>query len=225
MQDGDRIKARWSVSTASCARPTRSCARRRRILLSRSSTARSTGPPCSPRCPRGRAAAIPCAPRRRGSSPPSARPIRPTLIVDERDHRFMRQIGLQGAVRGREVRTTVSNPAVACPLDRVNRQFRAPRPSVVAVGLHVRRDLAGLCLPSLRHRPLRATDRRLAVSRTAHAGFVLDAFEQALADRRPDSGNQPPTNPERFTATCPWRRCSGMGASASEVWLRSCSPT
>src|SRR5205807_1228673 len=38
--------------------------------------------------------------------------------------RLMRQMGLKGAVRGREVRTTVSNPAVACPLDRVNRQFR-----------------------------------------------------------------------------------------------------
>jgi len=35
--------------------------------------------------------------------------------------RLMRQIGIQGAVRGREVRTTVSNPAVACPLDRVMR--------------------------------------------------------------------------------------------------------
>src|SRR5207249_4656058 len=45
--------------------------------------------------------------------------------------RLMRQMGLKGAVRGREVRTTVSNPAIACPLDRVNRQFRAPRPNVL----------------------------------------------------------------------------------------------
>ena len=36
--------------------------------------------------------------------------------------RLMRQIGIQGVVRGREVRTTVSNPAVAYTLDRVNRQ-------------------------------------------------------------------------------------------------------
>jgi transposase InsO family protein len=45
--------------------------------------------------------------------------------------RLMRQMGLQGVVRGREVRTTVSNPAAACPLDRVNRQFRAPRPNAL----------------------------------------------------------------------------------------------
>src|SRR5260370_822067 len=47
--------------------------------------------------------------------------------------RVMRQMGLKGAVRGGEVRTAVSNPAVACPLDRVNRQFRAPRPNVLWV--------------------------------------------------------------------------------------------
>ena len=45
--------------------------------------------------------------------------------------RLMRQMGLQGAVRGREIRTTLSNPAAACPLDRVNRQFRAPRPNAL----------------------------------------------------------------------------------------------
>jgi putative transposase len=45
--------------------------------------------------------------------------------------RLMGQMGLQGAVRGREVRTTVSNPATPCPLDRVNRQFRAPRPNAL----------------------------------------------------------------------------------------------
>ena len=45
--------------------------------------------------------------------------------------RLMRKIGLKGVVRGREVRTTVSNPAVPSPLDRVNRQFHAPRPNVL----------------------------------------------------------------------------------------------
>jgi len=45
--------------------------------------------------------------------------------------RLMRRMGLQGVVRGREVRTTVSNPAAACPLDRVKRQFHAPRPNAL----------------------------------------------------------------------------------------------
>ena len=41
--------------------------------------------------------------------------------------RLMRAMGLQGAVRGKPVRTTISDTAVPCPLDRVNRQFQAPR--------------------------------------------------------------------------------------------------
>jgi len=43
--------------------------------------------------------------------------------------RLMRQEGLQGARRGKTVRTTVPDPKAPCPLDRVNRQFRAERPN------------------------------------------------------------------------------------------------
>ena len=43
--------------------------------------------------------------------------------------RLMREMGLQGVVRGRKVRTTMPDPAAACPLDRVNRQFLAPAPN------------------------------------------------------------------------------------------------
>jgi transposase InsO family protein len=43
--------------------------------------------------------------------------------------RLMRAMGLAGAVRGRKVRTTVPDPAAACPLDRVDRQFTAERPN------------------------------------------------------------------------------------------------
>ena len=35
--------------------------------------------------------------------------------------RLMRSMGIQGVVRGRKVRTTVPDPAAACPLDHVNR--------------------------------------------------------------------------------------------------------
>src|SRR3954465_3334094 len=45
----------------------------------------------------------------------------------------MRAMGLQGAVRGKPVRTTISDKAAPCPLDRVNRQFQAPRPNVLWV--------------------------------------------------------------------------------------------
>jgi transposase InsO family protein len=103
--------------------------------------------------------------------------------------RLMRRIGLQGVVRGREVRTTVSNPAALCPLDRVNRQFHAPRPN--ALWLSDFTSVAtwqGFVYVAF---IIDAYARRIVgwrVSRTAHAAFVLDALEQALADRRPVQG-------------------------------------
>ena len=42
----------------------------------------------------------------------------------------MRRLGLRGVLRGKVVRTTVSDNKAPCPLDRVNRQFRAERPSL-----------------------------------------------------------------------------------------------
>ena len=42
----------------------------------------------------------------------------------------MRSLGIQGAVRGKAVKTTVNDKATSCPMDRVNRQFQAPRPNV-----------------------------------------------------------------------------------------------
>ncbi len=45
----------------------------------------------------------------------------------------MKDMGLQGAVRGKPVRTTISDKAAPCPLDRVNRQFRAPQPNALWV--------------------------------------------------------------------------------------------
>ena len=100
--------------------------------------------------------------------------------------RLMRQMGLQGAVRGREIRTTVSNPAAACPLDRVNRQFRAPRPNALWLSdfTYVATWQGFVYVAFV----IDAFARRIVgwrVSRTAHAGFVLDALEQALAERRP----------------------------------------
>ena len=47
--------------------------------------------------------------------------------------RLMRLKGLQGVVRGKPVKTTVSDPATPCPLDRVHRQFRADHPNTLWV--------------------------------------------------------------------------------------------
>jgi len=47
--------------------------------------------------------------------------------------RLMKRLGLEGVVRGKPVRTTVSDPKAACPLDHVNRQFTADRPNALWV--------------------------------------------------------------------------------------------
>jgi len=103
--------------------------------------------------------------------------------------RLMRQMGLRGAVRGKEIRTTIADKAAPCPADKVNRQFRAPHPNALWVSdftyvatwqgfVYVAFiiDVFARCIVGWR------------VSRTAHADFVLDALEQALHDRRPVKG-------------------------------------
>jgi transposase InsO family protein len=47
--------------------------------------------------------------------------------------RRMRRKGWQGVVRGKPVKTTVSDQAMPCPLDRVPRQFQADRPNALWV--------------------------------------------------------------------------------------------
>jgi len=45
--------------------------------------------------------------------------------------RLMRGMGLRGAIRGKPVKTTLADKGLPCPLDRVNRQFRAERPDML----------------------------------------------------------------------------------------------
>ena len=47
--------------------------------------------------------------------------------------RLMRRLGLFGAVRGKPVKTTISDKAAPCPQDKVNRQFHADRPNALWV--------------------------------------------------------------------------------------------
>lgn len=103
--------------------------------------------------------------------------------------RLMRVMGLQGIVRGRKVRTTIPDLAAPCPLDRVNRQFKAPRPNTLWVSdfTYVATWVGFVYVAFV----IDAFARRIVgwrASRTAHAGFVLDALEQALHERRPLQG-------------------------------------
>jgi putative transposase len=103
--------------------------------------------------------------------------------------RLMKAMDLQGVVRGKPVRTTISDRAVPCPLDRVNRQFLAPRPNALWVSdFTYVATWAGFVYVGF---VIDAYARRIVgwrVSRSAHAGFVLDALEQALHERRPVRG-------------------------------------
>ena len=99
--------------------------------------------------------------------------------------RLMRLLGLQGVRRGRSVRTTVPDAKAACPLDRVNRQFRAERPNQLWVAdFTLRLNLAGLRLRGLRHRCLRQAHRRLA-SQQLDAGRLRARRAGAGAVRTP----------------------------------------
>ena len=103
--------------------------------------------------------------------------------------RLMRAMGLQGVVRGKPVKTTVSDKAAPCPQDKVNRQFQAPRPNALWVSdFTYVTTWAGFVYVAF---VIDAFARRIVgwrASRTAHAGFVLDALEQALCERRPLRG-------------------------------------
>lgn len=103
--------------------------------------------------------------------------------------RPMRGRGPAGVVRGGPARTTVSDKAAPCPLDRVGRRFRAPAPNTpwVADLTHVATRSGFVCVAFVvAAYARRSVGRR--VSRTAHAGFVPDALERALRDRRPVEG-------------------------------------
>jgi len=103
--------------------------------------------------------------------------------------RLMSKMGLSGVIRGARVRTTVADKKAACPLDHVNRQFRASRPNVLWVSdfTYVATWQGFVYVAFV----IDVFARRIVgwrVSRSAHAGFVLDALEQALHDRRPVHG-------------------------------------
>ena len=100
--------------------------------------------------------------------------------------RLMRDLGLQGVIRGKPVRTTISNKAAPCPLDHVNRQFHAPAPNMLWVSdFTYVATWAGFVYVAFVIDVYARYIVGWRVSRTAHASFVLDALEQALHDRRP----------------------------------------
>ena len=104
--------------------------------------------------------------------------------------RLMRHLGLQGARRGKTVRTTVADRSAPCPLDRVNRQFTAERPNQLWVSdfTYVSTWQGWLYVAFI----VDVFARRIVgwrVSRTMTTDFVLDALEQALYARQPEDSD------------------------------------
>ena len=103
--------------------------------------------------------------------------------------RLMRAMGLRGAVRGKRIRTTIPDPARPCPRDKVNRQFQAPAPNRLWVSdfTYVATWRGFVYVAFV----IDTYARRIVgwrVSGSATAGFVLDALEQAIHERRPVKG-------------------------------------
>ena len=99
--------------------------------------------------------------------------------------RLMRKLGIQGIRRGKVVRTTLSDTKAPCPLDRVNRQFKAHRPNQLWVSdfTYVSTWQGWLYVAFV----IDVYARRIVgwrVSRSMHTQFVLDALEQALYARQ-----------------------------------------
>lgn len=101
--------------------------------------------------------------------------------------RLMKRLGLQGVRRGKVVRTTISDMKAPCPLDRVNRIFKAERPNQLWVSdfTYVSTWQGWLYVAFV----IDVYARRIVgwrVSSSMHTDFVLDALEQALYDRQPE---------------------------------------
>jgi putative transposase len=104
--------------------------------------------------------------------------------------RLMRDMGLQGAVRGKPVKTTISDQAKPCPLDWVNRDFQAQHPNQLWVSDFT--YVATWCgfvyvafvIDVYAHRII-----GWRASGSPRAELVLDALEQAIYARRSKLGS------------------------------------
>ena len=101
--------------------------------------------------------------------------------------RLMRRLGLRGVKRGKVVRTTIGDNKAPCPLDKVNRQFRAERPNQLWVSdfTYVSTWQGWLYVAFV----VDVFARRIVgwrVSSSMTTDFVLDALEQALYARQPE---------------------------------------
>ena len=104
--------------------------------------------------------------------------------------RLMKRLGLEGVRRGKIIKTTLQNKALPCPLDLVNRQFKADRPNQLWVSdfTYVSTWQGWLYVAFV----IDVFARRIVgwrVSSSMTTDFVLDALEQAVYARQPELGS------------------------------------
>ena len=102
--------------------------------------------------------------------------------------RLMQRLGIQGVRRGKVIRTTISHAKAPCPLDWVNRVFKAERPNQLWVSdfTYVSTWQGWLYVAFV----IDVYARRIVgwrVSRSMQTDFVLDPLGQALYERQPDA--------------------------------------
>lgn len=103
--------------------------------------------------------------------------------------RLMRSLGLEGAVRGKQCRTTVSDESLNRPVDRVKRQFKADRPNQLWVAdFTYVATWTGFVYTAF---VVDVFARRIVgwrVARSMTTDLVLEALEQALWARSGAAG-------------------------------------
>ena len=137
-------------------------------------------------------------------------------------------------MRGKVVRTTITDATAPCPLDRVNRQFKADRPNQLWVSdfTYVSTWQGWLYVAFV----IDVFARRIVgwrVSSSMHTDFVLDALEQALYARQPEraDGSDPSLaiedrNTSPFATASGWpklassRRWAARATATTTPWPR-----
>ncbi|MDH7943846.1 IS3 family transposase [Pseudohongiella sp. SYSU M77423] len=100
--------------------------------------------------------------------------------------RLMKVMSIQGARRGKVVRTTIPDQNAACPLDKVHRQFNADRPNQLWVSdFTYVSTWQGWVYVAFVIDVFARSIVGWRVSTSMRTDFVLDALEQALYARQP----------------------------------------
>lgn len=100
--------------------------------------------------------------------------------------RLMRELGIQGVIRGKHQKTSRPDKALPCPRDKVNRRFRALAPNTLWVSDFTYVSTwqgfvyVAFVIDTFANRIV-----GWRASRSPQTQFVLDALEQALYERRP----------------------------------------